>query len=251
MPREASSRKPRVFSVAYGEAPQQFAELRIPLGDGLFPVVALLHGGCWREFADLSYMTPLATALTEQGYATWNVEYRRAHEPGGGWPGTFDDAERGVNALRDAAQDYPLEIHRVVIMGHSAGGQLALYTGARLNWPAISLAGIVDMRAYFEHGPRDCVAGEIKVMGGTPDEYPERYAKVSPAELLPLGIRHVLIWGEQDDIVPESMFGDYEQRASGVEIVRVPGARHHDFALPQGPAWAAILSAVARLTSAT
>jgi Prolyl oligopeptidase family len=199
--------RPATAKIAYGEAPQQFAELRLPEGRGLFPVIAILHGGCWI------------------GYA--GVEYRRGHEPGGGWPGTFEDAER-VDALREAAAKYRLDLTRVVLVGHSAGGQLALYVGSRLKLPAISLAGIVDMRAYAKCGPKHYVDGQLQVMGGTPEEHPDRYAKVSPAQLLPLGIPHVLIWGELDD-------------------VRVPGAGHHEFGSAEGPAWNAILAAISRL----
>jgi acetyl esterase/lipase len=233
--------------IKYGEASQQFAELRLPKGSGRFPVVAILHGGCWIEYADVAYTAPLAAALTSRGYATWNVEYRRAQEEGGGWPGTFEDAERGVGALRKAAVKYPLDLRRVVVIGHSAGGQLALYAGSRLKWPVISLAGVVDMKAYINGGPKGCVNGELQVMGGKPDAYPDRYAKVSPAQLLPLGIPQVLIWAAGDDIVPESLFTDYEQQAKGAEIIRVAGAGHQDLCVPKGPAWDALLMALAKL----
>lgn len=233
--------------IAYGPAPQQFAELRLPSGKGPFPVVAILHGGCWIGYADTGYTAPLATALNQEGFATWNVEYRRAHEPGGGWPGTFDDAEHGVGALRDAAARYPIDPTRAVVIGHSAGGQLALYAGSRLKLPAVSIAGIVDLRAYAAGGPKDCVDGELQALGGSPAVQPDRYAKVSPAEMLPLGIPHVLIWGEADTIVPESLFRDYERRAAPVEILRVPGAGHHDLCAPSGAAWHALLRALSRL----
>ncbi len=241
--------RPPDAKIAYGPAPQQFAELRLPQGKGPFPVVAILHGGCWIGYAGVEYTAHLATALAKEGFATWNVEYRRAHEPGGGWPGTFDDAERGVDALRGAAAQYSLDVTRVVIAGHSAGGQLALYTAARLQRPAISLAGIVDLRAYAKSGPKDCVDGEFQVMGGTPDRHPDRYAKVSPSEMPPLEIPHVLIWGEDDHIVPESLFRDYETRARAATVVRIPGAGHHDLCVADGPAWKAIIAAASRLTN--
>lgn len=234
--------------ISYGAAPQQFAELRLPQGKGPFPVIAILHGGCWVSYADASYMERVAAGLTEHGYASWNVEYRRATDPGGGWPNTFEDAEHGVTALRDAAAKYPLDLRRVVVIGHSAGGQLALYVGSRLKWPAISLAGIVDMAAYAKRGPAGCAEGVSEVMGGTQKQHPERYAKVSPVELLPLDIPQILIWGERDNIAPEGLFIQYEKRADHVvEIIRVPGAGHHDFGAAQGPAWDAILKAVAKL----
>ena len=238
---------PAAARIAYGSAPQQYAELRLPTGAGPFPVVAILHGGCWIDYAGADYMAHFATALTKAGFATWNVEYRRAHEPGGGWPGTFDDAEHGVAAVERAGQ-YPLDLKRIVVIGHSAGGQLALYAGSRLHRPAVSLAGIVDMRAYARDGLKDCAAGELRVMGGTPEQHPGRYRAVSPIELLPLKIPHVLVWGETDTIVPEHLFTDYEKRARAagdpVQVVRVPGAGHHDLCSAEGPGWRKIVDAI-------
>jgi len=240
--------RPPDARIAYGAAPQQFAELRLPAGRGPFPVVALLHGGCWIQYADAGYLGHLATELTREGFATWNVEYRRASDPGGGWPNTFDDAEHGVAALHDAAAKFPLDMARVVLMGHSAGGQLALYIGARHQLPAISIAGVVDLRA-FATTTNDCVEGEFLALGGRPDEHPERYKQVSPAEMLPLGIPQVLIWGEKDTIVPQSLFRDYVERADHAESVTVPGANHHDLCAATGPAWTAIVAAASRLTN--
>ena len=165
--RKSPSRPPDQ-KISYGNGPRQYAELRLPQGGGPFPVIAILHGGCWTGFAGAEYDAAVATALAEKGYATWNVEYRRAHETGGGWPSTFDDAERGVQALREASRKYPLDLKRVAILGHSAGGQLALYVGSRLKWPVVSLAGIADMRAFAHREWNPCLDGELLVMGGTP-----------------------------------------------------------------------------------
>src|SRR5262245_49776128 len=111
----------QAYSWRYGTAPQQFAELRLPEGTGPFPVVVVIHGGCWVGYASAEYTVPIAAALTKEGWATWNLEYRGAHEPGGGWPGTFLDVAHGVDALREASATYPLDLTRVVVMGHSAG----------------------------------------------------------------------------------------------------------------------------------
>jgi acetyl esterase/lipase len=243
--RKSPSRPPDQ-KISYGDNPQQYAELRLPKGAGPFPVVAILHGGCWTGYAGAEYDASVATALTEKGYATWNVEYRRAFETSGGWPGTFEDAEHGVEALRDASRKYPLDLTRVAVVGHSAGGQLALYVGSRLKWPVVSLAGIADMRAYVRNGWNPCVDGELLAMRGTPEEHPERYAKVDPAQLLPLGVTQILVWGEKDPIVPETLFADYEKRADHVQVIRVPGVGHHEFGVPKGPAWEATLSAIAQ-----
>lgn len=240
---------PETAKISYGPAPQQHAELRLPEGAGPFPVVVVIHGGCWVEYATAEYTRHIASALTKEGWATWNLEYRRANDEGGGFPGTFRDAVSGVDALAGAASKYHLDISKAVVIGHSAGGQLALYSAHKSKLPlrgAISLGGIVDMRAYSKGGPKDCVSGELRVMGGAPDQHPERYAEVSPAELLPLRVPHVLVWGGQDTIVPQSLFTDYEAR-SKAEIVRVPQANHHALCSADGPGWSQIVAAIRKL----
>lgn len=257
---------PPMAKVSYGPAPQQYAELRLPAGRGPFPVVVVIHGGCWIQYATTEYTSHIATALTREGWATWNLEYRRAHEEGGGWPGTFLDTARGIDVLRESAAKYSLDLGRVVTMGHSAGGQLALWAAGRTRVPndseihtgnplplrgVVALAGIADMRAYAEQGPRDCAAGELLLMGGPPAQQPARYAAASPTQILPLGIPQVLVWGEQDTIVPERLFEDYEKRAKqagdSVEIVRVPNAGHHELCSADLPGWKSIVEAVRKL----
>jgi acetyl esterase/lipase len=238
---------PPTAHIAYGADPNQFADLRLPEGRGPFPVVAVIHGGCWAEYADVTYTANLATALTHEGWATWNVEYRRVHQDGGGWPGTFLDAARGIDALRDAAKKYPLDTGRVVAIGHSAGGQLALWDAARPHAAkdsavyvdgalplrgAVSIGGIPDMRAFAANPNGPCDGRHIRVMGGPPDAHPDRYALVSPSELLPIGVPQVLIWGENDTVAPRAVFAAYEAKAKEagdtVTSVTVPGAGHHD-----------------------
>jgi acetyl esterase/lipase len=255
--------QPPAAKSSYGAAPQQYAELRLPPGKGPFPVVVVIHGGCWIQYASAQYTSHLASALTKEGWATWNLEYRRAHEDGGGWPGTFLDIAHGVDALRDAAARYSLDLGRVVVLGPSAGGHLALWSAARPRVPGdseihtdnplpvrgvVALAGIPDLRAYAQDGLQDCVAGEIKLMGGTPSQQPGRYAAGSPVELLPLGTPQVLGWGERDSIVPEKLFEPYENRAKqagdAVEIVRVKDAGHHDLCSADSAGWKLIVEAV-------
>jgi acetyl esterase/lipase len=252
--------------IAYGPAAQQFAELRVPAGPGPFPVVVVIHGGCWVQYADVGYTAPMAAALVKEGWATWNLEYRRAHESGGAWPGTFQDVGRGVDALRDSAAKYHLDLNRVAVTGHSAGGQLALWVGGRRRIPAdsplhadnplplrgiVSLAGIADMRVYAEHGPQGCSEGTPRVMGGMPAQYPARYAAASPIEMLPLGTPQVLVWAEQDGIVPERLFEDYEAKAKksgdSVDIIRVAGIGHHDLCSSNSPSWPKIVAALRKL----
>ena len=249
----------------YGPHASQFADLRRPAATGVVPVVVIIHGGCWREYADLSYTAPLASALLEEGWTTWNVEYRGVHQ-GGGWPGTFTDVGAAIDALREAAPRYDLDLSRVVAIGHSAGGHLALWAASRPRIRAgsalfateplplaavVSLAGIPDLDAFYEYGQDPCGDGLPRLMGGSPRLHPERYAEASPSERLPLGVPQVLLWGANDQIVPRHVFESYERAArqagDRVESVEIGGIGHHEFGAPNSPAYPHIVSAIRRL----
>lgn len=207
------------------------------------PLVVLLHGGFWRAAYDLSLMRPLAAALATDGYAVWNVEYRRVGMPGGGWPGTLDDVGAAIDAA--VAPGAP-----VVLVGHSAGGHLALWAAAgRPVAGVVSLAGVADLGA----GARDRLgAGAVQeLLGGGPQEVPERYAAASPRALLPLGPRILLVHGDADDAVPVSQSRDFAAAAAAagdrVELVDLPGVDHMSLIDPAGPGWAAVRSRLAGL----
>jgi acetyl esterase/lipase len=117
--------------LSYGDDPLQFGELRLPEGEGPFPVVIVIHGGCWLSAYDLGYMSALADALTVAGVATWSIEYRRVGDEGGGWPGTFQDVADAADHLFEIASEYDLDLDRVAAVGHSAGGHLALWLAGR------------------------------------------------------------------------------------------------------------------------
>ncbi len=129
---DALPSKPADTKIPYGADPQQFGELRLPKGSGPFPVAVVIHGGCWvSNFATLQNTAALSDALRDAGIATWNIEYRRADNPGGGWPGTFADVADATDKLREIAKAHPLDLSRVVTVGHSAGAHLALWAAAR------------------------------------------------------------------------------------------------------------------------
>jgi acetyl esterase/lipase len=175
--------------ISYGPDPLQFGDLRLPEGGGPHPVVVVIHGGFWRAIYDLEYIAPVCDALTAAGAATWNLEYRRIGNPGGGWPGTFDDVRAGALHLRGMDRQFNLDLHRVIALGHSAGGHLALRLGSSRGLPLagiVSLAGVADLRKACElRLSKDVVAD---FLAGSPQEIPDRYAQASPIERLPIGI---------------------------------------------------------------
>ena len=196
--------------ITYGSGPQQFGELRLPKGTGFFPVVVLVHGGCWMAEFNYAYMTRLAAWLAERGVATWTIEYRRVDDEGGGWPGTFLDVANATDDLRKIAKDEPIDLKRVYAAGHSAGGQLALWLATRARLPndseiyrpdplpirgVLGLAAVTDLYEYRKGSPGSCHGSVDQVMGGTPEKYSRRYAETSPRQLLPLGVPQVFIDG--------------------------------------------------------
>jgi acetyl esterase/lipase len=257
---------PADHTIAYGSDPLAFGELRLPPGSAPHPVAIVLHGGCWRSEYDLKHICPLSAALTESGIATWTLEYRRIGDAGGGWPGTFDDVARGADHLRELASRFSLDLTRVVAVGHSAGGQLALWLAARKNLPAssalhsanplplrgvVALAAITDLREYARDSSY-CNASVPLLLGGTAAEVPDRYAETSPIELLPLGVPVRLVHGNGDKVVPLAQSQVFAAAAKGrgddARFVPVEGAGHFDLISPAAPAWREVERAVLELT---
>ena len=233
-----------------------------PAGDGPWPVVALLHGGFWRARRTLELMWPLAADLAGQGLAAWNLEYRRVGQPGGGWPGTCEDVAAGLDHLAGLAGRAPLDLDRLVVAGHSAGGHLALWSAARAGlppgapgaapqvtpWLAVSLAGVCDLHAGAADGiGEDAVAG---FLGATPDQDPERYRLASPRARLPLGVRQLLVHGDADSRVPVEQSRAYAAAAAAagdpVELVELAGVDHMAVIDPASPAWAEVTHRLGR-----
>ena len=160
--------------VRYGDAPQQFVELRVPEGDGPFPVIVFIHGGFWRNLYDASLSHAQAADARTHGYATWNIEYRRVGDDGGGYPGTLDDVAAAIDAL--ARVDAPLDLERVVVVGHSAGGHLAFWVGQRDN-PVVTPKLVVGQAPVADlANSLDLGRGAVEAfMGGSPDTIPEAY----------------------------------------------------------------------------
>jgi acetyl esterase/lipase len=232
----------------YGADANQFGDLRLPKGESPFPVLMMIHGGFWRAKYDLAHAGHLCAALAAEGIATWNIEYRRVGNPGGGWPGTFDDVLAACRYIRQQGNQHGLHPERLAVMGHSAGGQLALCLAAHEPSleAAIALAGVVDLkRAYELHLSNDAAA---EFLGGSPQQVPEHYAEASPVELPIPSLNQVLIHGTVDDVVPVAFSRDYVRakhlRKEHVTLTEIPDAGHFDIIDPQSRAWAAVLRSV-------
>ena len=234
--------------VAYGADPNQFLEVRLPKTKPPHPVLLNIHGGYWRAKYDLAHAGHLCEALRRIGIATFNVEYRRVGNEGGGWPGTFADIRSAYRLICERAARFHLEIKRFAVMGHSAGGQLALCLGAheRSVGSVISLAGVVDLRRAFAlHLSNDAVAG---FLGGKPDAVPDHYREADPMELNLNYARQWLIHGLDDDSVPPEFSRNYatEKRRRGekVELVEIAHAGHFELIDPGSEAFSRVKSAV-------
>jgi pimeloyl-ACP methyl ester carboxylesterase len=250
------------YRLPYGPDPEQFGDLYVPGTPGTHPVVVLLHGGCWLEKWGLDQLGSLCRAFTEEGFAVWNLEYRRLGN-GGGWPGTFHDVGAGTDFLARIADEHCLDLSRIVAVGHSAGGQLALWLAGRHRLTAesevysatplrlrgvVSLAGIPDLALAVEQ--RICGDASQLVLRGTPGEVPVRYEQASPVELLPLGVPQRHIHGSLDEIVPVRYVQQYITVARHHDPARldiVEHAGHFELVVPTAPAWPLVKEAVLKL----
>ena len=244
-------------------------------------LIVLLHGGFWRASYDRSHTGPMAAALAAENFVVCAPEYRRIGQPGGGWPGTFDDVAAAVDALPDlvrraasgwggrvtgglgggfGAGQAAGEEWRVVLAGHSAGGHLALWAAGRHRlragspWRAgpdslvrgvVALAPVSDLAACYRDGLGGNAAGAL--LGGGPDEWPERYAVTDPAELVPLGARVRIVHGSEDETVPCAMSREFAQRAGAagddVALTELRGYGHFEVIDPLSGAWGGVLAA--------
>ncbi len=260
--------QPPDHRVSYGGDPNQFAELRLPPGSGPHPVVALVHGGCWKsEYATLRDLAPMGDALKQEGIATWNIEYRRLGQPGGGWPGTYQDVGRAIDHLRQVAHSYRLDLTRVAVLGHSAGGHLAMWAGMRQRLPrhsalhlptplplrgVINLAGTIDMRENIAHMEAACHDAVVtRLLGGTATAVADRYREVSASTVVPLGVSQILIWGEYEDFVPLPLATRHVEAATAAgdraRLVVIPGIGHFESASPRSAAWPTVLDSIRSL----
>jgi len=238
--------------ISYGEDRLQFGELRLPSGVGPHPVIVLIHGGCWLAEHDIAHIRKLAAALTSAGFATWALEYRRVGNPGGGWPGTFDDIAVGADAVADLAQRFELDLDRIILAGHSAGGHLAIWLANRpAKWATalrpkavLALAPAADLAYLYRHGTcQEAVAG---LMGGSPERYPERYRLASGVARLPLPIPQHVVLGRYDfDWTPVGRRFVEAARQAGNEpqVIEAAESGHFEMIDPDSTTWPHVLAA--------
>jgi acetyl esterase/lipase len=213
--------------LVYGPEPLQFGDLRRADGNG-DALALVLHGGAWKSTYNLVHLAHLCIELREAGISTFNVEYRRVGDPGGGWPGSLEDVLRAIEFARGLG-------HRLVVVGHSAGGHLGLLAAARLRVPALALAPVADPVTW------DNPAVEA-FFGGPPP------SAGSPLAQLPIGLPHVIVHGTEDDVVPFEQATRYACASRGeAELIRLSGAGHFEPIDPHAPESRVVCEAVARM----
>ncbi|MES2739635.1 MAG: alpha/beta hydrolase [Pseudomonadota bacterium] len=255
--------------LAYGSAPSQFVELFRPVGEGPFPVVLLVHGGCWTiKHGGIEQMRSMAGELAAHGIAVWNMEYRRADEAGGGYPGTYLDLNAAIDKLVSEARRYQLDTGRVVAVGHSAGGHLAQWKGGRgkvapgsvlfqatqLAVPqVISLGGLADLRHEKALIRSSCGREVAELTGAASPARPDVFADTNPADLIPNGSKTVLVTGALDTISPPRVALDYAARArragDRADTVILPDASHFDEVAVASPSWKLIFPLIEQALS--
>lgn len=244
--------------VAYGSDPNQFLDLRFPGTKASHPLVMNIHGGFWRAKYKLDHAGHLCAALAAKGLATANIEYRRVGNEGGAWPNTFADIRAAYQFLTQHAAKHNLDPRRMAVMGHSAGGQLALCLAAHepAVTRAVSLAGVVDLQgSYRLHLSNDAV---VEFLRGTPGEVPDHYREADPMQLSMPQARQWLVHGTADDIVPPAFSRDYvsaKQKRTGpekedVHLLEITGADHFDVIDPRTAAWKKIEEIILTLLAA-
>lgn len=233
---DRSSQPHKVQKISYGSDPAQFGELTRPTGTPR-GVVVVIHGGFWKSAYDLSLGRPLAADLAQHGWIAWNIEYRRVGD-GGGWPMTGDDISSAIDQL-GSMSDVPTG--NVISLGHSAGGQLAVWAGARRDpqvklTGAIAQAGVLDLgAAAAEHLGSDAVQA---FMGDAP------LAAADPIRQVPLDLPVWCIHGNRDNNVPLNQSTNYVAAAKDAgakaELIKVEGD-HFTLIDPSSAAWSTTL----------
>lgn len=244
--------------IYYGKGIDQFGELRLPKSGNAeqrFPVVMLIHGGCYLDSYNSDHFRGLASEISNLGFATWMIEYSRINDKKIGYPNTFHDVGMAADYIRELAKKYPIDLSGVTTLGHSAGGQLALYVASRNNIKedsdlykpdpikvksVISLAGITDLTTYsMEDG--FCNQSINKLLGGSPKEIPKIYQETSPINNIPSESEIYLIHGSDDSVVKykysEALHESAMKNGANSKLVEIKNAEHYELIYPKGDSW--------------
>jgi acetyl esterase/lipase len=251
------SAPPPDFTVAYGDLPEQIADVWLPAeGAEAEPLVLFLHGGFWTAEWDRAHAAPLAADLAGRGYHVACLEYRRVGMTGGGWPGTFDDVADGVAAVPELAAAAlgldELGDGRVLVMGHSAGGQLALWVAGRVSGLSgvVALAPVADLGRAYELGLGDGAVAAL--LGGGPLDVPDRYAMADPIANLPVEVPVTVVHGRLDKQVPVEISRDWVAAAQAAgddaELFELADIEHFGVIDPLSSAWPTVLRGLASVT---
>jgi acetyl esterase/lipase len=241
-PREVLTRPapPPDVVLRYGDHPDHVVDLRLP-GEQIGPLIVFLHGGFWRAAFDRTHTGPLAADLAGRGYPVACVEYRRVGQPGGGWPGTFDDVERALAALPKLVAPYA-DPDGYIIAGHSAGGQLALIN-ADAAAGVLALAPVADLAYGYELGLGDDAVADL--LGGGPDLVPDRYDRADPARQRSLRVPVAIVHGDADDRVPVAVSRRYAADGDRApKLYVLPGGDHFGVIDPRSLAWPSVIDAL-------
>jgi len=243
----------------------QFADLWLPDGEGPHPTVILIHGGCWLStYPGVKLTNPIADALSNNGFAVWNIEYRRVGHNGGGYPGTFLDVAGAADHLREISGDFDLDLENLIAVGHSAGGHLATWLAARRNIPTdselyrsdpiqitrvISLAGINDLEYYAWYGSAPCGEQTVEKLVSLEERGEDvAYTDTSPAQLLPLQAEHVEVAGSFDRPVPPFFGREFSLKAAESggtsRFILQPNAGHYEMTAPWTDEWKQVMDII-------
>ncbi|GAB2458323.1 alpha/beta hydrolase family protein [Jatrophihabitans fulvus] len=245
---------PGAREIGYGDDPSQFGELTRPDSKPRPGTVVVVHGGFWRAQYGLSLGRPLAADLARRGWTVWNLEYRRVGD-GGGWPATLADVAAGIDKLADLGVD----TSAVVAIGHSAGGHLATWATGRARLPAdapgaspavrltgvVSQAGVLDLATAARTGVGDGAPQDL--LGGSPDDVPERYRLADPIQQVPLDVPVYCLHAKDDANVPYAQSEAYvaaATKAGGRAALRTTEGDHFTLIDPSSTAWAAARDAL-------
>ena len=249
---QALSFRPEDFQLPYGADPLQYGKLYLPNNaNAPYPLIVFIHGGCWRSSIDMSLTYPLLTALAQSGFAVWSLEYRRTGDTGGGWPGTYEDIKAGIESVATLT-DYSVDTDNFILVGHSAGGHLALLAGTETPKAkgVIGMAPITNIISYSQGAEHPtpvrgatgfCQSSAVEFMGSVYNQNPLAYRQANPADKNPHP-NSLILQGTLDSIVPIE-----QSRLTGARTELEENAGHFDWVHPGSKGYLRLVESAASM----